>query len=129
MSAVPKSGDSSTNLRERAADVLPGGTFGNTGADLIIREGRGSHVWDEDGNELIDYLIGSGPMIVGHSHPAVNAAVTEQLARGTTFFANNAQGIELAEVIVDAVPCADKVRFASYDLNSRDRQNHSVLCN
>lgn len=117
MSAAPHSESQNQGhaleLRQRATKVLPGGTFGNTAADLIIREGRGSHVIDEDGHELIDYLLGSGPMIVGHSHPDVNTAVTEQLAKGTTFFANNAKGIALAEVIVDAVPCAEKVRFAS----------------
>ena len=101
------------SLLEKAQRVLPGGTFGNTAADLIIAEGKGSHVWDENGKEYIDYLIGSGPMIVGHGHPEVTAAVRAQLERGTTFFANNPQGIELAAAIADAVPCADKVRFAS----------------
>jgi glutamate-1-semialdehyde 2,1-aminomutase len=100
-------------LLEKAHRVLPGGTFGNTAADLIIAEGKGSRVWDDSGKEYIDYLLGSGPMIVGHGHPEVSAAVRAQLERGTTFFANNPQGIELAAVIVDAVPCADKVRFAS----------------
>lgn len=100
-------------LRDRAEQVLPGGTFGNTGAELIIREGRGAHVWDENGKQYIDYLIGSGPMVIGHAHPEVNAAVAEQLQKGSTFFANNAKGIELAEVIVAALPCADKVRYAS----------------
>jgi glutamate-1-semialdehyde 2,1-aminomutase len=100
-------------LLEKARAVLPGGTFGNTAADIIVVEGKGSRVWDENGKEYIDYLIGSGPMIVGHGHPEVSAAVRDQLERGTTFFANNPQGIELAAVIVDAVPCADKVRFAS----------------
>lgn len=101
------------SLLDKAHRVLPGGTFGNTAADVIIVEGHGSRVRDEHGKEYIDYLIGSGPMIVGHSHPEVVAAVQEQLERGTTFFANNPQGIELAAVIADAVPCADKVRFAS----------------
>lgn len=100
-------------LLEQAHRVLPGGSFGNTAAELIIREGRGSRVWDEDGNEYVDYLIGSGPMLIGHGHPAVKAAVQEQLERGTTFFANNRKGIELADVITEAVPCADKVRFVS----------------
>lgn len=100
-------------LLDKAHRVLPGGTFGNTAADVIVVEGKGSRVWDENGKEYIDYLIGSGPMIVGHGHPEVSAAVRAQLDRGTTFFANNPQGIELAAVIVDAVPCADKVRFAS----------------
>lgn len=84
------------SLLEKAQRVLPGGTFGNTAADLIIAEGKGSHVWDENGKEYIDYLIGSGPMIVGHGHPEVTAAVRAQLERGTTFFANKPQGIELA---------------------------------
>ena len=100
-------------LLEKAHRVLPGGSFGNTAAEIIIREGKGSRVWDESGREFIDYLIGSGPMLVGHAHPKVNAAVEAQLARGTTYFANNRHGIELASVIVDAVACADKVRYAS----------------
>lgn len=100
-------------LLEQAHRALPGGSFGNTAAELIIREGQGSRVWDEDGNEYVDYLIGSGPMLIGHGHPDVKAAVLEQMERGTTFFANNRQGIELANVITEAVPCADKVRFVS----------------
>lgn len=98
---------------DRAREVLPAGTFGNTGADLIIREGKGARVWDESGKEYVDYLLGSGPMLLGHDHPDVTAAVQAQVVRGTTFFANNRQGIELAEAIVDAVPCAEKVRYAS----------------
>ena len=100
-------------LLEKAYRVLPGGTFGNTAAEVIIREGRGSRVWDENGNEDVDYLVGSGPMLIGHGHPEVRAAVQAQLERGTTFFANNRQGIALAETIIEAVPCADKVRFVS----------------
>jgi glutamate-1-semialdehyde 2,1-aminomutase len=100
-------------LLEKAHRVLPGGTFGNTPADVIIREGRGSRVWDEDGNEYVDFLMGSGPMLIGHAHPDVKAAVQAQLERGTTFFANNRQGIDLAEAIIEAVPCAEKVRYVS----------------
>lgn len=98
---------------QRAETVLPAGTFGNFAGETVIREGRAGRVWDEDGNEYVDFLLGSGPMLVGHCHPEVNDAVREQLERGTTFFANNPQGIELAEVICDAVACADKIRFAS----------------
>lgn len=108
--SVPKS---ETSLFDRAQQVLPGGTTGNVDAEIIIREGRGSRVWDQDGKEYVDYLLGSGPMIVGHAHPEVTAAVQAQLEKGTTFFANNPQGIELAEALVDAIPCAEKVRFAS----------------
>ena len=61
----------------------------------------------------MDYLIGSGPMLLGHGHPEVMEAVLEQLPKGMTFFANNAKGIELAEAIVEAVPCAEQVRFVT----------------
>ena len=97
----------------KAKDVLPAGGFGNFDHSIIIARGDGSHVWDEDGNEYIDYLIGSGPMLVGHSHPEVLEAVLQQLPKGMTFFANNARGIELADAICDAVPCCAQVRFVT----------------
>ena len=87
------------DLAERARAVMPAGGFGNFDADFFIRSGSGSRVIDENGNEFIDYLISSGPMILGHGHDEVNAAVRAQLERGVTFFANNAAGIELAEVL------------------------------
>jgi glutamate-1-semialdehyde 2,1-aminomutase len=102
-----------SGLVDQAKRVLPGGTFGNTAANVVIREGKGGRVWDEDGKEYVDFLLGSGPMLVGHAHPEVTAAVQAQLPLGTTFFANNRHGIALAEAIVAAVPCADKVRFTS----------------
>jgi len=98
---------------DRAHQVLPAGGFGNFDASVVIQRGSGSHIWDEEGNEYIDYLIGSGPMLLGHCHPEVNEAVQQQLGRGMTFFANNAHGIELAEVVVDAVPCAEQLRYVS----------------
>ena len=97
----------------RANAVLPAGGFGNFEAGIMIRGGEGSRVWDEDGNEYIDYLIGSGPMILGHGHPEVIEAVVEQVSKGMTFFANNARGVELAEELCRAVPCAEQVRFVS----------------
>ncbi|MEM8980065.1 MAG: aminotransferase class III-fold pyridoxal phosphate-dependent enzyme [Pseudomonadota bacterium] len=97
----------------RAAEVLPGAGFGNFDPQMIIARGEGSHVWDEDGKEYIDYLIGSGPMLLGHGHPEVMEAVLEQLPKGMTFFANNTKGIELAEAICAAVPCCEQVRFVA----------------
>lgn len=97
----------------RAQTVLPAGGFGNFDPGIIIARGEGSRVWDEDGNAYVDYLIGSGPMLLGHGHPEVIEAVLEQLPRGMTFFANNAKGIALAEAIVDAVPCCEQVRFVA----------------
>jgi glutamate-1-semialdehyde 2,1-aminomutase len=100
-------------LIDKAKRVLPGGSFGNFAADIVIREGRGGRVWDESGKEYVDFLLGSGPMLVGHAHPEVTAAAQARIAQGTTFFANNRHGIELAEAIVSAVPCAEQVRFVS----------------
>lgn len=100
-------------LVETARRVLPAGGFGNVSFDIVIAEGHGGRVTDVSGNEYVDYLLGSGPMLVGHGHPDVLAAVRAQVERGTTFFANNEHGIRLAEAIVEAVPCAEKVRFVS----------------
>ena len=100
-------------LAERARAVLPAGGFGNFDPSIFIREGKGSRVWDADGREYVDYLIGSGPMLLGHGHPEVLEVVAEQLPRGMTFFANNAPGVELAEEICRAVSCAEQVRFLS----------------
>ncbi|MEZ5747280.1 MAG: aminotransferase class III-fold pyridoxal phosphate-dependent enzyme [Paracoccaceae bacterium] len=98
-------------LADRARAVLPAGGLGNFDPSIFIREGRGSRVWDEDGREYVDYLIGSGPMLLGHGHPEVLEAVAEQLPRGMTFFANNAAAVDLAEEICRAVACAEQVRF------------------
>jgi len=106
-------GSIQAGLIDTARRVLPGGTFGNMAGDVVIREGRGGRVWDENGKEYVDFLLGSGPMLVGHAHPEVTAAAQARIAQGTTFFANNRWGIELAEAIVDAVPCAEQVRFVS----------------
>ena len=105
--------DDEAALLERARRVLPAGGFGNLSFEFLVREGKAGRVWDEGGREYVDYLLGSGPMLVGHAHPEVLAAVEAQLPHGTTFFANNARGIELAEEIVRAVACAESVRFTS----------------
>ena len=97
----------------RARAVLPAAGFGNFDAGIVIARGQGATVWDEDGCAYVDYLIGSGPMLLGHGHPEVMEAVLAQLPLGMTFFANNARGIELAEAIVDAVPCCEQVRFVT----------------
>ena len=108
-----KNNSEEQHLVETARRVLPAGSFGNIASEIIIREGRGGRVWDVSGNEYVDFLLGSGPMLVGHANAEVNAAVTEQLGRGTTFFANNEYGIQLAAEIVEAMDCAEQVRFAS----------------
>jgi len=106
-----------TELLELAARRLPGGVLGSARfpdeVAFVVTRGRGARVWDASGREYIDYLLGSGPMILGHSHPAVVAAVRDQLEKGTTYFMVNEPIIRLADELCRAVPCAEQVRFTS----------------
>src|SRR6184192_4885233 len=106
-----------SDLLECAARVLPGGILGShrsgPGLEFVVREGRGAYLFDMTGRRYLDYLLGSGPMLLGHAHPAVVEAVQRQAGHGTTFMLLNEPIIELAEEIVRAVPCADQVRFMS----------------
>jgi len=95
---------------------LPGGVKNATTSPeyaMVIKAGRGSRIEDYSGNEYIDYLLGSGPMLLGHAHPSVVAAVHEHLERGSTYLMVNEPALLLAEEIVQAVPCAEKVCFNS----------------
>ena len=104
-------------LMARAQRYFPGASNGNAALsgehNFVIASGQGAYVYDPDGRRWIDYLLGSGPMIVGHAHPEVNAAVREQLDNGSTFFNLNDKAIELAGEIIDAVACAEQLRFTS----------------
>lgn len=105
--------DAQTAILDRARFVMPEGHLGNTDAKVIVRNGKGGRIWDVLGNSYVDFMLGSGPMLIGHAHPAVVEAVAQQVGRGSTFFATNEHIVELAEQIVAAVPCAEKVRFTS----------------
>jgi glutamate-1-semialdehyde 2,1-aminomutase len=105
------------DLLERAARVLPGGVLGShrsgPGLEFVVREGRGVYLWDMNGRRYLDYLLGSGPMVLGHAHPMVVDAVRRQMDRGTSYMLLNEPAVELAEEIVRAVPCAEQVRYTS----------------
>jgi len=101
------------SLISRAHKVLPAGSFGNMASDIILERGKAGKVWDISGNEYVDFLLGSGPMFIGHAHPNVTKAIVDQASNGTTFFANNQHGIYLAEEICEAIACADQLRFVS----------------
>lgn len=105
--------DRERELQELARRVLPAGGFGNVNYPTIVAEGRGGRVWDVSGREYVDFLLGSGPMLVGHAHPEVTEVVLQKVPKGTTFFTSNEDGIRLAAEIVDAVACAEQVRFVS----------------
>ena len=104
-------------LLETAARCLPGGVLGTHRFPgelaFVVKRAEGAKLYDVSGREYIDYLLGSGPMILGHAHPAVVAAVSEQLGKGTTYFLLNEPVIRLAEELCRAIPCCDQVRFTS----------------
>ncbi|HLF48936.1 MAG TPA: aminotransferase class III-fold pyridoxal phosphate-dependent enzyme [Methylomirabilota bacterium] len=104
-------------LLQKAMRLLPGGALGGYYAPqelaFIVREARGPRLYDFSGREYIDYILGSGPLILGHAHPAVIAAVEAQLGKGTTYFQLSEPTLALAEEICRAVPCAEQIRFCS----------------
>ncbi|MBI3104953.1 MAG: aminotransferase class III-fold pyridoxal phosphate-dependent enzyme [Candidatus Rokubacteria bacterium] len=106
-----------TELLERATRRLPGGVLGTAryaaDAAFVVKRGTGSKIYDVSGREYIDYVLASGPLILGHAHPAVVAAVREQIEGGSTYYMVNEPIIQLAEEICRAMPCAEQVRFTS----------------
>lgn len=99
----------------RADCYFPGACLGmmSLPADLqmVMVRGQGSKVYDAAGKEYLDYMLGSGPLLLGHARPEVVEAVQRQAALGSTFFALNEPAIRLAQAIVEASPCAAAVRF------------------
>ncbi|MCH7594676.1 MAG: glutamate-1-semialdehyde 2,1-aminomutase [Chloroflexi bacterium] len=110
----------SQELFARARKLIPGGVNSPArawtsvgGTPLFFNRAEGSRIWDEDGNELIDYVCSWGPMILGHGHPAVLSAVQEAAARGTSYGAPTAAEVRMAELVTGAVPSIEMVRFVS----------------
>ena len=110
--------DESRRLLGHARTFLAGGVSTVMRADakpvpLYFDRGRGPYLVDVDGNEYLDYTLAFGPTILGHSHPAVVAAVTEQVARGQTYGAQHRLEPAVAETIHELVPCAEMVVFST----------------
>src|ERR1700758_2687509 len=108
----------SREIFEKAEKVLVGGVnspvraFQSVGGEpLIIEKGSGQHLYDADGNALLDYVCSWGAMLLGHAHPAVNAAIADQAAKGTSFGVTTELELELATLITKAIPHLEKVRF------------------
>ena len=117
MTSVSESSTLQQELLATSRELFPGGSSGLWSLpdeyQVVITHGRGGHVWDMTGREYIDCILGSGPVVIGHAHPAVVAAVQAQVEKGATYFLLNEPGIRLAEQVVDAVPCAEQIRFVS----------------
>jgi len=110
----------SEELFRRAQELIPGGVNspvrafrGVGGNPVFVARGEGSHIFDVDGNEYIDYVGSWGPLLLGHRHPAILAALERALTIGTSFGAPTEQEIELAEAICDAVPSIEMVRLVN----------------
>ena len=113
--------DASNALYERARPLIPAGTqtlakgvgqFVNGVAPKYLARGRGSHVWDVDGNEYIDFSMGVGPLSLGYAFPEVDAAIRAQLESGITFSLPHPLEVEVAESVAAVVPGAEMVRFS-----------------
>lgn len=110
----------SEELFRKALGLIPGGVnspvraFRSVGGNpVFIARGEGSHVFDVDGNEYIDYVGSWGPLLLGHRHPEILQALERALAIGTSFGAPTEQEVELAEAICDAVPSIEMVRLVN----------------
>jgi glutamate-1-semialdehyde 2,1-aminomutase len=117
---MPRRSVRSHEAFERAKRVIPGGVnsparaFGAVGGEpLFIARGEGAYLYDIDGQRYLDFVGSWGPLILGHNHPRVHAAVSEALGRGATFGAPTEIESQLAEVIIDAVPSVEMIRFVS----------------
>src|SRR5579863_10352878 len=110
----------SEELFRRAQVLIPGGVnspvraFRSVGGNPpFIARGQGSHIFDVDGNEYIDYVGSWGPLLLGHRHPEILEALARALEIGTSFGAPTEQEVELAEAICDAVPSVEMVRLVN----------------
>ena len=83
------------------------------GRALYFSRGRGSRLWDVDGKEYIDFFTGSGANFLGHDHPAIREAIQKALAVGIICNGETEFHSRLAELVSEAVPCAEKIRFAN----------------
>jgi glutamate-1-semialdehyde 2,1-aminomutase len=110
----------SQELHARSIRLIPGGVnspvraFKSVGCDpLYIVRGKGSRIWDADGNEYVDYVGSWGPLILGHAHPEVVEAVERANRDGASFGACTPVEAELAQAVIEAFPSVDKIRFVS----------------
>jgi glutamate-1-semialdehyde 2,1-aminomutase len=107
-------------LFAKAQTLIPGGVNspvrawrGVGGTPRFIERGKGAHVWDVDGNRYIDYVLSWGPLVLGHTHPEVVAALHDTLERGTSYGAPTAIENELAQLVIDTIPAIEMIRFVN----------------
>lgn len=114
----PSLGEHERVLRERSRRVIPGGMYGHMNVAAFssahpqfMASGQGCRVTDTDGRTYLDLMCGWGPVVLGHAHPGVTAAVVDQLGRGDCLDGTSPVAVEFAELLVDTVPSADWALF------------------
>lgn len=109
------SGERQAALLAEAGRYIAGGGLGlfilPPDVNVVIARGEGSRVYDVAGREFVDYHLGSGPVLLGHGHPAITAAVSSQLPKGTTYYFLNEHSVGLAKRLVEAIPCGEVAHF------------------
>ncbi|MBI1258932.1 MAG: glutamate-1-semialdehyde 2,1-aminomutase [Chloroflexi bacterium] len=107
-------------LFEQAKQIIPGGVNSPVrafrsvgGVPRFIERGEGAYLWDADGNRYVDYVLSWGPLVLGHAHPQVVAALHEAILRGTSYGAPTALENELAQLVIDTVPSIEMIRFVN----------------
>ena len=101
-------------LHEAATKLTPGGVHSNVrlaGPLVFFERAKGAWLWDVDGNDYVDYLLGQGPNFLGHAHPTVNRAVAEACERGLIYGAQHALEVEAGQRLIDTLGWAEMVRF------------------
>ena len=112
--------DKSKALFEEAKDLMPGGVnspvraFKNIGGSpIFFKSGKGAYIYDEDGNEYIDFIGSWGPLIMGHTHPKIVHAIKNQLEAGTSFGSPTKIESNVATLIKKCLPSIDKIRMVN----------------
>lgn len=112
--------DRSNEIYRRAEKIIPAGTqtfskgvnqFVTGFAPKYLQRGKGAYVWDADGNKFLDYVMGCHPIILGYADQDVNSAVIEQLELGSTFSLANELEVDVTELLIETIPCAEAARF------------------
>ena len=120
MTMVRRSYARSLELFEQARAMIPGGSqtiskrptlFAFGQYPIFASHGQGSHIWDVDGNEYVDFVMALGPITLGYCYPAVDEAIRAQLVKGIVYGLLAEVEVAAARAVIDAIPCAEQVRF------------------
>ncbi|MEM6415977.1 MAG: aspartate aminotransferase family protein [Pseudomonadota bacterium] len=115
---------SNAKFEAMARETIAGACLGRitlpAGHRFTISRGEGAYIFDANGQRYLDHLIGSGSSVLGHRHPAITEAITQQLQRGTNYYYLDEVAIELAGLLCEAIPCADKIKYVTSGTEGTD---------